>query len=144
MASESATPVELPIVHASARYEGVPASREESTSDRIVSINKIHVPMLAWVGALVVCLGGVISMTTVWAKTVSHAEDKQVHIDPEKATAGGGMAYKTDIISVRADMKQAILESQQKTRMMLKEMKITCTKTEGGMACRVTELPETY
>jgi hypothetical protein len=85
-------------------------------------------------------LGGVISMTLVWAA----ATDPAQHLDPPSVTRGGGVAYKNDVKEVSQGIKDALLDEHRSTRRMLMGMRLTCSreKLTNEFACRVSYLPE--
>ena len=103
-----------------------------------VNVTRLQIPIVLVVAMMVFALGGVISMTLVWAKT----SDPQRHLEPALVTAGGGVAYQTDVRAARDDAQKASAAQQRITRKMLLGMKLTCKKADGELECKVSYLPE--
>lgn len=111
-------------------------------AEKTIPVSQIHIPLPAMVAVIVAMIGGVVSMTLVWAK----ATDPALHLEPAVVTNGGGVAYKNEIKSARQDFKDALLDEHRVTRRMLLEMQLRCRKAPGSGAtdldCKVSYLPE--
>lgn len=105
-----------------------------------VPVSNIHVPLPAMIAILVFMLGGVASMTLVWAASTNPA----MHLEPDVVTQGGGVAYKNEVKNVRQDFKDALLSEHRSTRKMLLQMTLRCRRAAGGsdLDCTVSYLPE--
>lgn len=124
------TPVEVPVSHALRHGTygyGVPV---ESSVDPAVNINRVVLSAPTVAALLFVLLSGVLSMALVWSRVENHREDRSIHLDPQRATEGGGLAYQREMQAQYG-----------RTRKLLKAMKIKCTKVSDGLACLV-DLPE--
>lgn len=106
-----------------------------------VSINRVHVPLLVVIAFIGVIIGGVVSMTVVYATTRAHVIDEQIHINENSAVHGGGIAYKQDVAAVERRFEQRMQGEYRKTRKMLKGMTISCRNRRGALDCTVS-LPE--
>ena len=108
-----------------------------------VNINRVHIPFLVVIAFIGVIIGGVVSMTVVYATTRAHVIDEQIHINQASAIQGGGVAYKQDVYAVERKFEQAMRAEHSKTRKMLKGMKISCRagNRRGQLDCDIT-LPE--
>lgn len=111
-------------------------------TEKTIPVSQIHIPLPAMVAILVFMLGGVVSMTLVWAKST----DPALHLEPIIVTSGGGVAYKNEVKNVRQDFKDALLDEHRATRRMLLQMTFRCHRPPGAGAadldCRVSYLPE--
>lgn len=126
----------LPQAHSGAMHLSPPQA------EKTIPVSQIHIPLPAMVAVIVAMIGGVVSMTLVWAK----ATDPASHLEPAIVTNGGGVAYKNEIKSAREDFKDALLDEHRVTRKMLLEMQLRCRKSPGSGAtdldCKVSYLPE--
>lgn len=111
-------------------------------AERTIPVSQLHIPLPTTIAMLMFMLGGVISMTLVWAQATNPA----LHVEPALVTAGGGVAYKNDVSTARQDFKNALLDEHRTTRKMLLEMQLRCRKAPGSSAtdldCKVSYLPE--
>jgi len=111
--------------------------------EKSIPVSQIHIPLPAMIAVLTFMLGGVTSMTLVWAK----ATDPALHLEPGLVTLGGGVAYKNDVKNAREDFKDALRVEHRITRKMLLEMQLRCRRAQGSstnteMDCKVSYLPE--
>jgi hypothetical protein len=99
--------------------EGVPVVDDGAP----VSVQRLQMP-IAWVVAVVAAIvAGALSLSLVYYRAESHAEDAAKHLGPEVAQQGG-------------------VVTPQRLRRVLRKMEINCVAAQGGgLACRVT-LPE--
>jgi hypothetical protein len=106
-----------------------------------VSIGRIQIPLPAVLAVLAFMLGGVVSMTLVWAESTDPAK----HLEPALVTAGGGVAYKNEIKTTRQDFKDALVDEHRAMRKMLLQMVLRCRKASPAgvdLDCKVSYLPE--
>ena len=110
--------------------------------EKTIPVSQIHIPLPAMIAVLTFMLGGVTSMTLVWAK----ASDPALHLEPVVVTHGGGVAYKNEVKTAREDFKDALLDEHRSTRRMLLQMVLRCKKPPGAgnadLDCKVSYLPE--
>ena len=112
-----------------------------TSQEKTIPVSQIHIPLPAMIAVLTFMLGGVTSMTLVWAK----ATDPALHLEPVVVTNGGGVAYKNEVKSSREDFKDALLDEHRATRRMLLQMVLRCKKPPGAgtdLDCKVSYLPE--
>lgn len=106
----------------------------------VVDVRKVWVPVTL-LGALFMA---VVSGTLVYARLIDHVQSQTVHLDPNRVTEGGGLAYKNDVASLRNDLKWSLIEEQRRMRRLLRGATITCIRhsTQGGCSSWRIDLPE--
>ena len=139
------TPIPLPVPVEQSQARGLPAVliQNRQTDEHPINVTRLSVPLPLVAAIFATLLGGIVSMTLVWAKTVGHAGDRTMHVDPEDATKGGGVAYKNDVTATRTDFETRLVQEQKKTRKLLKSMSIRCKKARNGEGFEcTTDIPE--
>ena len=109
--------------------------------DAGVSVTRLHVPISVVVGIFSVVVGGLVSMTMVWARTVDHGNDHAMHLDAQESMRGGGPAFKLEVATVKAECDKKLQTEHQRMRRLLKAMTFRCETRGQGMDCHV-DLPE--
>jgi len=82
-------------------------------------------------------IGVLVTVISFYYRTEAHSSNHVVHVDEVGVIAGGGLAYKNDVASVRHDVK----DEARRTRAAVRKMTLDCKKHGDGFACRV-DLPE--
>jgi hypothetical protein len=111
------------------------------------SITKLHVPLTVVVTVLVFMAGGVASVSLVWWKTIAHAHEATVHVDPTETVRGGGVAFKADVVGVqgsvrdlKGEFERRLSDYGHRTREALRSMTIKCRRSGDGLVCN-TDVP---